>query len=44
MSQESDWVVESNFGKWFINSNTWVERVIQVALKDLVQHMDSSDD
>lgn len=35
-----DWVHESSFGKWFLNTDTWVTRVIQVALNDLVQRMD----
>lgn len=35
-----DWVHESSFGKWFLNTDTWVTSVIQVALNDLVQRMD----
>lgn len=29
------YVHESTFGKWFLNSNTWINRVLEVALKDL---------
>lgn len=36
-----DWVHESSFGKWFLNTNTWVSKVIQVALRDLVSLMDN---
>ena len=35
-----EWVHESSFAKWFLNSNTWITQVIQVALNDLVQRMD----
>ena len=35
-----DWIHESLFGKWFLNTDTWVTSVIQVALNDLVQRMD----
>ena len=35
-----DWVHESSFGKWFLNTKTWVKKVIQVALNDLVMVMD----
>ncbi len=38
-----DWVHESSFGKWFLNSKTWVIKVIQVALTDLVKLMDEPD-
>ncbi len=40
MRQYPDWVHESSFGKWFLNTKTWVTRVIQIALADLVRHMD----
>lgn len=30
------YVHESTFGKWFLNSDTWINRVLEVALKDLV--------
>jgi ubiquinone/menaquinone biosynthesis C-methylase UbiE len=40
MRNNADRVVESDFGKWFLNTRTWVKRVIQVALDDLVLHMD----
>lgn len=43
MSREADWVVESDFGKWFLNTKTWVKRVIQIALTDLGEHMDNPD-
>jgi ubiquinone/menaquinone biosynthesis C-methylase UbiE len=36
-----EWVQESSFGKWFLNTNIWVSRVIQVALNDLVQMLDN---
>jgi len=36
-----DWVHESSFGKWFLNTNTWVTRVIQVAINDLITCMDN---
>ena len=39
-SHYPEWVHESSFGKWFLNTKTWVTRVIQVALDDLVQLMD----
>ena len=35
-----DWVHESTFGKWFLNTETWVIRVIQVAINDLLTLMD----
>jgi ubiquinone/menaquinone biosynthesis C-methylase UbiE len=35
-----DWVPESSFGKWFLNTETWVTRVIQVAINDLRTCMD----
>lgn len=35
-----DWIHESSFGKWFLNTNLWVTQVIQVSLDDLVQRMD----
>jgi len=35
-----EWVHESSFGKWFLNTDIWVTRVIQIALDDLVQHID----
>ena len=38
-----DWVHESTFGKWFLNTRTWVVKVIQVALSDLVNLMDEPD-
>ncbi len=38
-----DWVHESTFGKWFLNTRTWVIKVIQVALSDLVNLMDEPD-
>ena len=41
--QYPEWVQESSFGKWFLNTNIWVSRVIQVALNDLVQLMDNPD-
>ena len=37
----SEWVHESSFGKWFLNTDIWVTRVIQIALNDLVQRMDN---
>ena len=40
-SRYPEWVQESSFGKWFLNTNIWVSRVIQVALKDLVNLMDN---
>ena len=40
-SRYPEWVQESSFGKWFLNTNIWVSRVIQVALKDLVSLMDN---
>ena len=36
-----DWVHESSFGKWFLNTETWVTRVIQVAINDLLTCMDN---
>lgn len=36
-----DWVHESTFGKWFLNTETWVTRVIQVAIRDLQSLMDN---
>ncbi len=36
-----DWVHESSFGKWFLNTDTWVTRVIQVAINDLITCMDN---
>jgi ubiquinone/menaquinone biosynthesis C-methylase UbiE len=36
-----DWVHESSFGKWFLNTETWVTHVIQVAINDLVTCMDN---
>ena len=41
--QYPEWVQESSFGKWFLNTDIWVSRVIQVALNDLVQLMDNPD-
>ena len=38
-----DWVHESSFGKWFLNTETWVTRVIQVAINDLLTCMDNPD-
>jgi len=38
--QYPDWVHESSFGKWFLNTNIWVSRVIQVALNDLEKLID----
>lgn len=43
MQHYPDWVHESSFGKWFLNTKTWVKRVIQIALDDLVKHMDEPD-
>jgi len=40
MDTHLDWVHESAFGKWFLNTRTWVNRVLQIALNDLVNHMD----
>jgi ubiquinone/menaquinone biosynthesis C-methylase UbiE len=39
--QYPEWVQESSFGKWFLNTDIWVSRVIQVALKDLTQLIDN---
>lgn len=41
--QYPDWVHESAFGKWFLNTKTWDKRVIRVALNDLLQLMDQED-
>ncbi len=41
-TQQFDWVHESCFGKWFLNTKTWVTRVLQIALHDLVTLMDES--
>ena len=38
-----DWVPESTFGKWFLNTETWVTRVVQVAIDDLRTRMDDPD-
>jgi len=38
--QYPDWVHESAFGKWFLNTKTWDKRVIRVALHDLLQLME----
>lgn len=38
-----EWVPESTFGKWFLNTKTWVERVIKIALDDLTPLMDKHD-
>lgn len=42
-TQYPDWVHESSFGKWFLNTDIWVSRVIQVALEDLVKLIDKPD-
>lgn len=33
-------VPESTFGKWFLRSNTWINQVLEVALKDLCRLLD----
>jgi ubiquinone/menaquinone biosynthesis C-methylase UbiE len=33
-------VPESTFGKWFLRSNTWIDQVLEVALKDLCRLLD----
>ncbi len=38
-----DWIHESSFGKWFLSTDTWVNNVLQVAIKDLVQRLDDPD-
>jgi len=38
----SDWVHESSFGKWFLNTDMWVSRVLKIAICDLGSCMDGS--
>ncbi|MFT5419930.1 MAG: ubiquinone/menaquinone biosynthesis C-methylase UbiE [Candidatus Endobugula sp.] len=35
-----DWVEESKFGNWFINSNTWIHYVLKLALDSLEELLD----
>ena len=30
-----DWVKESSFGVWFLSTDTWINRVLKIALDDL---------
>jgi ubiquinone/menaquinone biosynthesis C-methylase UbiE len=34
------YVPESTFGQWFLRSNTWINRVLEVALEDLCRLLD----
>ena len=34
-TSEDLYVHESRFGKWFLRSKTWIDRVLEIALKDL---------
>lgn len=36
----ADYVKESRFGFWFLGTKTWEERVVDVALADLLEHVD----
>ena len=39
-----DWVKESTFGQWFLSTDTWVNRVLKIALDDLESLMTQRSD
>lgn len=35
MTETRNWVKESQFGMWFLNTETWIDHVLKVAINDL---------